>query len=883
MAETASKHNLFVRVMGAVKAAQKNKMVAQSIKSMTTATRQLRAGLLGMRGMMTGAAASLVAMGLALRKVVGDYAKYTDAQSQLRTALAANTDQGARNARMFAGPLAEAVGRDFGYSLSESNEAMATMIQTGIGVHKSMRVFRSSMRLARVADMDTAQATRFLVDTMNMFNREVMDGDGTVQGFADRMSGQLAVAAYSTSTNIEDLQQAFRYAGTELSGLGYNSRQVMSALAGLSVVGLRSTTAGTRLRGAMMAMHRTTGPLTALLKKHGIASEEVGQAWYNADGSLKPFYDGLDNMSGLIRRVSSQQDRNAIQMHLFGRRAFAAGQFVTGMSQAAVRARRAFDEMGEGVEETLAAMEEERMRSFSMQMTQLQEAASDLAIGFGQILFGEMQQGEKGFGTYMREVSEGVMLIGQLNTGNAIAEQRWAALAPEVQEAAQEFRSLFMDLSAGLKIAWGMLKWVGRFTRQHPYLVAGIILLRISFGGLYNSIMLAVNGMTAFGSKMPLFHGQMGPATRGATMLRGALGLLAIHLIGTGTAALQAHRLEMEGMTHEFDQIQSSASSANAEIARGIPIVGNLVAQYIELMNVMIAAWEASTDKTARRGAEYGHQYSATAQQRILSATATMGRSESTRGMSGDELEARATRAEHSRSIQRTAQMYLAQGIQSRQDIQNNLMRHGNIQGEYLQQMTERIMSRQSGMSETDVQNARDVAGVGLITGRDGIQKGVVDTTRQLGGFEHAAAGAMGTLQAIADWDVDAALAGPQVQSNMPDLAEDAYVNRGGLMGVSSGDLVVSRRHLANAVTARRGALAGPAVGMSGSDGMIGPQPSSSGGGGEIAVTVPVSIDGREIARAVGRASVQQLERGGGNIAPGERRSLRETGFRRNV
>lgn len=881
MPATTSRHSLWFRVMGATKAAAKNKMVARSIKNIEMAHRQLKAGMLGMRGMMTGAAASLVAIGLALRRVVTDYERYTLAQSRLRTALAATTNQGARNARVFAGPLAESVGRDFGYSLAEANEAMGTMIQTGIGVHRSMRVFRSSMRLARVADMDTANATRFLVDTMNMFRGEMREGDGTLQGFANRMTGQLAVAAYSTSTNIEDLQQAFRYAGTELSGLGYNSREVMSALAGLSVVGLRSTTAGTRLRGAMMAMHRTTGPLTALLQRHGIQSEEVGQAWYNADGSLRPFYEGLENMTGLIRRVGNQQDRNAIQMHLFGRRAFAAGQFVTGMSQAAVRARRAFDQLNSStrpVEEVLREMEQERMRSFSMQMTQLREGLSDLAIGFGTILFGEMQEGERGFGTYMRQLSEGVMLIGQMNGGNAIAKRRWSELSPDVRRAASELRTTFVDIAGGLRVLGRLLMALGRFVRDHPYITAAIIAIRIAFGGLINPVALAWTGLLRFGTQLRLFPTQAAAASTGAALFRAALGGLAIHGVGLVTRRMQDWTVAWAGGREEMDRIRQSTVAAHSEIARGIPIVGNLVSQYLDLIGAMQQAWRVANEQEERQKSTYEMGIGSTAQQRV---TRRVERTQSTRiqaGLTPGQVRLEAARNQESVAIQESATLMHAWGLRTEEDIRARL-HHQGIEGARLNQLTESIHRAQQAFTseEAVVREAQRMSRETWLGTRDlsGSLTDSVVQLRQFGAVLESMSSRVGVGSGV--------MLRPGMEAPLSPLAEDAYVQRGGVMGVSSGDLIVSRRHLADAITARRGALAGPAVGMSSEGSMAGPQPSTSGGDGDITVTVPVTIDGREVARAVGRANVRQLERGGGDIAPGERRSLRETGFRRNV
>jgi len=233
VAAKTTEHSFIFRVLGAIQTLAANRAVTTSIKGMTLATRQLRAGMLGMRNSMMGAYASLVAMGLAARNVVSEYARYTEQQARVRTVLAATTVNYRQNYRLVQ-QVAEATGRDLGYSLTEANSAMESLIQTGVGVHVSMRVYRNAMELARVGNMDVNNSTRFLVDTMNMFQNEMADTKESFQDFTGRMGRQLAIAANMSSTSIENLQQAFRYAGTELSTLGYSSREVMAALAGLS-------------------------------------------------------------------------------------------------------------------------------------------------------------------------------------------------------------------------------------------------------------------------------------------------------------------------------------------------------------------------------------------------------------------------------------------------------------------------------------------------------------------------------------------------------------------------------------------------------------------------------------------------------------------------
>lgn len=229
MATSQSKLDQLYRVMGASRAAGQHRRVGRSMRNMATAARAARGGILGLSSVLSGNMLAVAAVGMAVRRTVSEYARYTIAVSRVNTTLAAQVSNH-REVTRSVGSLAEHVGRDLAYSLTESNEAMQVMLQTGIGTHESMRVFRTSMQLARVADMDTARATQFLTDTMNMFEQEQAATGETTQQFSRRMSSQLIVAANSASTSVEQLQQAFRYAGGELSSLGYSSQDVILSL-----------------------------------------------------------------------------------------------------------------------------------------------------------------------------------------------------------------------------------------------------------------------------------------------------------------------------------------------------------------------------------------------------------------------------------------------------------------------------------------------------------------------------------------------------------------------------------------------------------------------------------------------------------------------------
>lgn len=884
MAESTERFNILYRIMGAAKVAAETKKVGTATKNLERGLRNLKAGMMGLSSYATGFAGSIVAIGLAFRQSVMSLARYSQAQARLRTTLAATTESYRQNARI-SSAVAERAAINLGYSTTEANDAMTTMVQTGIEVHASMRLIGSSMRLARIGEMETSNATRFLVDTMNMFRGEMAEQDLTLREFADSMSGKLAVAANMASTNIEQLQQAFRYAGTELSALGYSSSEVMSSLAGLSVVGLRGTTAGTRLRGAVAAL---TDPSQRVQREMDRLAGSTG-AWrrviYDASGELLPLRQRMSNLMTILGRARTDQERSQLEFAIFGRRAFAAGVSMSRFNEAARRMLDIHDEINDtgNVTNRVMRMEEERMRGFGIQVQQLKHGLDDLGIAFGEILFGAMDDSREGFGTYVREIARGIRLIGMLEDGHDDMRGQFEELSPRVRENARQIREFLINLASLVKMFGWLAKKFMWFATNHPYITTGLIAMRVAFGG-FIPILGAV--LPRMGSLIATFR-QFPPSAvlsgRQLAAFNMIAGVLAVDVIGRLTSGIQDLTIQYFEMGEEMNQIRSSTVASHSEWARGIPIIGHLAAQYVELAGTIQRAWQMYQEVKARREGAAQDRTMASAGDRIQARYDRMRSGASYQGWSEEELARSAISNERSASVQRLATLLHGRGRTGREGVRTTLESVG-MSGDQLESMVTSVHRAMRNMGDLEASQAR------VIAGDRSLEDASLGAARQLAGFE-----------GVADRFNDAVLRAAGVLDQLPQsgsrleigaaspepvpVAQDAYVNRGGLMGVSSGDVIVSRQHLANAVLARQGAMAGPAVSMAGEGMMVGPTPTvpGGGGGGAMNISIPVMLDGREIARAVGRANVTQLERGGGRLPPGQRRSLRETGFNRVV
>ena len=851
-----------------------NNRAAASVNRLGLASRRTSAGMLGMTSSLVGVGMGFVALGLAARKVIRDYSAYTEAAARVRTTLASQTRNYRQNYEIVR-DLSEMAGRRLGYSLAEANDAMDTMLQTGLEIHPAMRIFETSLQLARVAEMETSRSTQFLTDSLNMFRSEAGSSNEEVRHFARRVATQLSVAAAMTSTDIGDLQQAFRYAGGELSSFGYSSREVISTLSALSTMGLRGTTAGTRLRGAMAQLYNPSQRTLDVMRQFGIQETEMRQVFFNEEGRRRNLFEGMTRLSGLFRRMPTEQARATAFFQMFGVRSVAAGQALAGMSESGRRAFDVYERLGsEDVisGSILDTQMQERMHSFGMQMEQLRQGATDMAIAFGEVLFGELGRGNQGFGTTIRNIAAAIRLSGNLNDMTADQRRQWNELSASEQQWGQNLRDLFVNLSDVLRVLGRVSRVILKLVADWPQLTIAILAMRAALGsgGLSGLLTLgsAASSIWRTGSLAGMSTaargagGLGGAATAAAPMSRGmsiGMGALGVQVAGLATLALQEAILAGSDMDRDMAHIRQTTVARYSEWARFIPVVGPLVSQFTDLAGTVQETVRVTRELNTARGEEA----------RRLAGTFD----ESTtrhQGVEAPRNDLADARRRRSQLVSNLAVLYGAQGITSQDQIYE-LLAASNI-GEDEGQRMARSISRQQGAMTPEMmqQQARGMAPTNIWgnISPGGIRTATRNTLRQLVESQSSISDREGAVKIEADRQaLRSELAGlPEemiddlTSSLAPTIDEDVSEGRGDLTDVlstlneiSASDLIGWDRPKAE-------------------QSVMPPQLVS------VEVPVVVQLDGREIARGVGTANVETSERSGVTAAPGQSRRTRESG-----
>lgn len=879
MAATGANYDTLYRVIGAGGAVAANRRVAQSFTRAGQANRALTSGLLGMRSALTGNMLAIGAIGLALQRATSSYAQYTSGVARMNTTLAAQVVNHRSQTRLVR-DVSEGAARQFGYSTTESNDAMNTMLQTGLGTHRAMRVFGTSLQLARVANMDTGHSVQFLTDTMNMFRTEQARAGESSQEFARRMSSQLIVSANMASTSIAQLQQAFRYAGGEMSALGYSSSDTISALASLSSIGLRGTTAGTRLRGAIAALHTPTSTTRRMFEEFGVESTRLNQILYHQDGTLRRLAgsDGaMTQLMNVVQDLPTQQARNTAMFRLFGRRAQAAGASLAGMTEAGERAARIGDRLqrddvvsGSILDETSRV----QMRSFGMQVQQLKEGVRDLGITFGETLFNGLGNSERGFGTVFREMVRGIRLAGTLNNMTKDQEREWEGMSQETRNQAVAYRELLDTAVVVLRFMGQAIGFIARMASEYPRLTAALIVFRVAMGGPL--MMAAFRGFGTMLTGTSAYLQRTATLAAGASWQMQAMRLavmgLGMHVAGLVTSAFQRMIVGAMGMTGEL-QSMNSGIQEYLTMVETIPAVGPLASQLIQTANAANEARREYDRYSQRVEADNQRLLAASGGEIIEAAMDRRRRSGNLINGSEELTRVQVARQTSGTSANQAASLMYASGLRTADAVTARLASAG-ISGRQLTDTTNRILAYQrTAGHENLIREARHMAsGTGswltksasFAVGGEGragdYSEALEQNVSQLSTFSTALESATRALRNI----------------GTPQTAGDAIINRSGVIRATAGDVLVNRASLADAITSAPGGMTSDIIGQrqhtAGS-------PASGGSGGGGSGDIVIQIDGREIARAVGRQHATHLERSGVSIQPGQRRTMRESGF----
>jgi TP901 family phage tail tape measure protein len=272
------------------------------------------------------------------------------------------------------------------FTASEVSEALNYMALAGYDAAQSMAMLPNVLNLAAAGNMGIAKASDMVTDAQTALGLTFED--------TAVMVDQMAKAAASSNTSVEQLGDAILTVGANAKGLKGGTQELITLLGKLADNGIKGSEAGTKLRNMLSALRGNTKDARMML-------DEFDISLYDGSGNLRMINDVLEDFDKKMSKMSREEQDNVISTMFNARDMAAARSLIDSASSA-------YDELTKKVADSSGAAADMARRQldnlsgdvtiFKSALDNLKISISDLltpmlrqGVGFGQGLIGELQ------------------------------------------------------------------------------------------------------------------------------------------------------------------------------------------------------------------------------------------------------------------------------------------------------------------------------------------------------------------------------------------------------------------------------------------------------------------------------------------------------------
>ena len=214
--------------------------------------------------------------------------------------------------------IARKMGETTEWSASQSGDALKFMAMAGMTAKQSIQALPGMLNLATAAQMDLAQSTDIVTDTMTAFGLGVSD--------LTRLSDVFITTATNSNTTVQMLGESFKYVAPVASNFGYTIEQTAGMLGAMANAGIKASDAGTDLRQALTRtaaaaqhlgmeagaslidvlkeMKRRQYSANQVTKEFGLIASKSALVLMNNVDAVAQLTTKLNNAAGATKRIS---------------------------------------------------------------------------------------------------------------------------------------------------------------------------------------------------------------------------------------------------------------------------------------------------------------------------------------------------------------------------------------------------------------------------------------------------------------------------------------------------------------------------------------------------------------------------------------------------
>ena len=253
------------------------------------------------------------------------------------------------------------------FSASEAAQGMQYMAMAGWKTQDMMDGLEGIMNLAAASGEDLASTSDIVTDALTAFGLSAKD--------SGHFSDILAAASSNANTNVSMMGETFKYAAPVLGSLGYTAEDAALAIGLMANAGIKSSQAGTSLRGAITNLAKPTDTVAAAMDKYGISLTD-------SSGKMLSLRELMEQLRQKLGGLSEAEQAQAAAA-LFGKEAMSGMlAIINGSDKDFEKLAGAIDNCDGSSEKMANTMNDNLQGQITILMSQLQE----LAISFGEIL-----------------------------------------------------------------------------------------------------------------------------------------------------------------------------------------------------------------------------------------------------------------------------------------------------------------------------------------------------------------------------------------------------------------------------------------------------------------------------------------------------------------
>lgn len=293
----------------------------------------------------------IVGMGMAVVSAAGDF------EQSMKTVQAVSGATGEQFDEL--SQLAQKLGRETKFTAGDAADAMTFLAMAGFEVNDIIGAIPGTLNLAAAGAVDLATAADLSTNILAGYGMEVDQLDHAID--------VLAATFTNANTDMQQLGDAFKYAGPVAKGAGIQFEEAAAAIGLMGNAGIQGTMAGTSLRGAITRLLAPTNQIQKVLDKLGVTVT-------NSAGEMLPLVN-------IIEQLEDAGASTADMMTLFGQRAGPAMAAVMSQGSDALRDFTTLLEDSGGTAESVATIQMEGMKGAWIE---LKSAAEGLMIAIGE-------------------------------------------------------------------------------------------------------------------------------------------------------------------------------------------------------------------------------------------------------------------------------------------------------------------------------------------------------------------------------------------------------------------------------------------------------------------------------------------------------------------